>query len=81
MIAVWLRIFTNDSFEAVSDAITSLIRNGAKFAPAAGEIRAEIDKINPKSSWELNRRPYPQSFIDTVHRFLEEEGYGQERLQ
>lgn len=68
-------MFADDSFEDVSGAITAIIRNGAKFAPSVGEIRAEIDKVNPKSSWELNRRPYPQSFIDTVHKFLREEGY------
>ena len=68
-------MFAGDSFETVSGAITALIQNGAKFAPSVGEIRAVLDKVNPKSSWELNRRPYPQSFIDTVHKFLREEGY------
>ena len=66
-------MFADDSFETVSGAITTIIRSGAKFAPSVGEIRAEIDKVNPKSSWELNRRPYPQSFINTVKRFLAEE--------
>ena len=37
------------------------------------------EPVNEKTgiTWALNRRPYPQSFINTVHRFLEEEGYGQ----
>lgn len=39
------------------------------------EDAATEDTGNDKTSlsWALNRRPYPQSFIDTVHKFLAEE--------
>lgn len=74
MISLWLKMFANDSFESVSNAIESLINKGQKFAPVIGEIKAEMNNGNPKSTGgELNRRPYPQSFIDTVHKFLAEE--------
>lgn len=73
LISVWLKMFDKDSFDAVNNAITSLIQNGAKFCPVIGEIKAEMGKKNPKGVWELNNRPYPQSFIDTVHKFLAEE--------
>ena len=73
MISLWLSIFPDDSFEAVNTAIISLISKGAKFAPVIGEIKAEMDNGKPKNDWALNRRPYPQSFIDEVHQFLAEE--------
>ena len=73
MITVWLKMFTAESFEEVDGAVTSLIQAGAKFAPSVGDIKAELGKAKPQSTWELNRRPYPQSFIETVHKFLVEE--------
>lgn len=73
MISVWMRMFADDSFDDVNRAITSLIKNGTKFVPTAGEIKAEMEKLSPQSTWALNRRPYPQSFIDAVHSFLAEE--------
>lgn len=39
----------------------------------AGLYDLKEDKNAPKGGWELNNRPYPQSFIDTVHNFLAEE--------
>ena len=73
MISLWLTMFADDSFEEVSSAIASLIRNGAKYCPVIGEIKAEMGKADRKDCGALNRRPYPQSFIDTVHKFLAEE--------
>ena len=72
MISVWMKFFSGDSYTEVDSAITSLIQGGAKFVPVIGEIRAEMDKGKPKNTWALNQRPYPQSFIDAVHKFLEE---------
>ena len=73
MISLWLNIFSDDSFEAVNGAIVSLISKGAKFAPVIGEIKAEMANGKPKNDWALNHRPYPQSFINTIHKFLAEE--------
>lgn len=73
MISLWLSFFGNDSYEDVNNAIASLINKGAKFVPVIGEIKAEMAKDGPKGDWALNHRPYPQSFINAVHKFLAEE--------
>lgn len=75
---LWCNELEHEDGEKVRRAVSALIgEKPATYVPSIGDIKREISKLYPQSSWELNRRPYPQSFIDTVHRFLKEEGYGQ----
>lgn len=73
-VSLWSSMFTEETYEDVKKAVYGLIeKRKSSFPPSIGEIKAEMGKDNPKTDWALNRRPYPQSFIDDVHKFLAEE--------
>jgi len=71
---LWANMFANENYDQVSKAVYSLIeKRKSTFPPSIGEVKAEIVKDNPKDVGDLNRRPYPQSFINTIKKFLAEE--------
>lgn len=79
--SLWCAELESEDFKKVKSAVSALIgTKTASYTPSIGDIKREVERQFPQGSWALNRRPYPQSFLDSVHRFLKEEGHGQERI-
>lgn len=72
---LWQKAFADTDYAEVLSAVQNYIftdRTG--FAPVIGKIKEMLEGGQEKKDvGALNRRPYPQSFIDAVHKFLAEE--------
>ena len=74
ILSLWCRELEAEGINKVRSAVSALIsEKPATWVPSIGDVKREIEKQFPQGTWALNRRPYPQSFIDTVHKFLAEE--------